>query len=76
MDKYRPRVFLDLLSDEKINLEVLKWLKQWDGIVFGRDPPGQKKPQGGPANAIKRTYQALEQRVLLLSGPPGESANL
>jgi hypothetical protein len=28
--KYIPKLFSELLSDEKINREVLTWLKAWD----------------------------------------------
>ncbi|CEG40886.1 chromosome transmission fidelity protein 18 homolog isoform x1 [Plasmopara halstedii] len=34
LDKYRPRSFLDLLSDERTNREVLSWIKSWDRFVF------------------------------------------
>jgi len=37
--KYMPKRFEELLSDEKINREVLCWLKSWDSIVF----PDKKK---------------------------------
>ena len=37
--KYLPKKFDELLSDDKINREVLCWLKAWDTIVF----PGKKK---------------------------------
>lgn len=37
--KYLPRKFDELLSDDKVNREVLCWLKAWDAIVF----PGRKK---------------------------------
>ncbi|CAH0482061.1 unnamed protein product [Peronospora belbahrii] len=36
LDKYRPQSFLDLLSDEKTNREVLTWIKLWDRYVFPR----------------------------------------
>ncbi|RKP36122.1 P-loop containing nucleoside triphosphate hydrolase protein, partial [Dimargaris cristalligena] len=39
VDKYKPRYFTDLISDEKINRETLLWLKQWDYCVFGRKNP-------------------------------------
>lgn len=55
VNKYAPRSFMDLLSDEPTNREVLKWLKAWDACVFRGAPP--------PPNP--------EQRILLLSGPPG-----
>lgn len=32
--KYAPRAFMDLLSPEKINRDVLRALKQWDAFVF------------------------------------------
>ena len=38
--KYMPKRFDELLSDEKINREVLCWLKSWDPIVF----PDRKRP--------------------------------
>ncbi len=31
-----PVKFSDLLSDDKINREVLTWLKSWDPIVFNK----------------------------------------
>lgn len=35
-EKYMPSAFTDLLSDDKINREVLTWLKTWDETVFKR----------------------------------------
>jgi len=37
--KYAPRAFTDLLSPEYVNREVVHWIKGWDKVVFGRDPP-------------------------------------
>lgn len=34
LDKYKPKRFIDLLSDERTNREVLLWLKRWDRFVF------------------------------------------
>lgn len=33
-DKYMPQHYFELLSDDKINREVLTWLKTWDPIAF------------------------------------------
>ena len=73
VDKYSPKTFLDLLSDEVINKEVLKWLKSWDHSVLGpsRSPTrtlhrGQLRPVKGPA----------EQKILLMSGAPGIPTDL
>ena len=57
--KYAPRDFLQLLSDERVNREALRWLKGWEGVVRGSGG-GQRGPGGVP-----------ERRILLLSGPPG-----
>ncbi|CAL5413737.1 unnamed protein product [Camellia sinensis] len=37
VDKYAPKSFMELLSDEQTNREVLLWLKQWDSCVFGSE---------------------------------------
>ncbi|KAL7177426.1 hypothetical protein ACSBR2_030732 [Camellia fascicularis] len=37
VDKYAPKSFMELLSDEQTNREVLLWLKQWDYCVFGSE---------------------------------------
>ncbi|XP_046403632.1 chromosome transmission fidelity protein 18 homolog [Ischnura elegans] len=34
VEKYRPRSYMDLLSDEGTNRTLLKWLKLWDHAVF------------------------------------------
>lgn len=67
VDRYRPRAFLDLLSDEQINREVLRWLKSWDKIVFDLEP-SQKSRKG---RRDKGNAKVPEHRILLISGPPG-----
>ncbi|XP_055590916.1 chromosome transmission fidelity protein 18 homolog [Uranotaenia lowii] len=42
VEKYRPKRYIDLLSDETTNRSLLQWLKLWDKAVFGREP---KKPK-------------------------------
>ena len=39
VDKYRPRAFTDLLGDDRLHRDVLRWVKAWDPCVFGRDAP-------------------------------------
>ncbi|KAK9809883.1 hypothetical protein WJX72_001010 [[Myrmecia] bisecta] len=81
VDKYSPHRFMDLLSDEQINREVVKWVKLWDPCVFGRQPlstvtaTGQQQ-RGQPAGFAKAaskqaTDQRPEQKLLLLCGAPG-----
>ena len=53
VDLHRPTSFVSLLSDERINRNVLSWLKEWDPLVFSsRD--GRKKPLRGdnPLNPL------------------------
>ena len=46
-----------------------RWLKGWDRCVFDREAPGGNKRSNGQD---KPALQLPEQRILLLSGPPGD----
>ena len=35
-EKYRPKHYSDLLTEEKTNREILTWVKSWDDIVFNK----------------------------------------
>ena len=37
MELYRPKNYLDLLSEETVNRTLLHWLKLWDKAVFNRE---------------------------------------
>ncbi|XP_056893029.1 chromosome transmission fidelity protein 18 homolog [Takifugu flavidus] len=37
VDRFSPRHYTELLSDDFTNRCLLKWLKLWDGVVFGRE---------------------------------------
>ena len=64
VDKYSPRSFFELLSDEQINRDVVKWVKSWDACVH--------RKQAAPCGAMStQQQQGPEQKLLLLSGPPG-----
>lgn len=43
VDRFRPRNFMQLLSDDGTNRTLLKWLKLWDKVVFNRDPPVHRR---------------------------------
>ncbi len=43
VDKYAPKNFSELVSNEKINREVLRWVKMWDPFVFPEKADGKKK---------------------------------
>ena len=59
VDKYSPKSFFELLSDETVNIEVIKWVKSWDGIAHRK---AAKQQSNGP-----------EQKLLMLCGAPGMS---
>ncbi|XP_065090752.1 chromosome transmission fidelity protein 18 homolog [Ochlerotatus camptorhynchus] len=45
VEKYRPKRYVDLLSDETTNRSLLQWLKLWDKVVFGREPKQKTDPK-------------------------------
>ncbi|KAK3690943.1 hypothetical protein RRG08_021640 [Elysia crispata] len=51
VEKYAPRKYTELLSEESINRSLLHWLKLWDYVVFGKDVP---KPMKKGANKSKK----------------------
>ena len=64
VDKYSPQTFFELLSDEQVNREVIKWVKSWDACV-------KKSPANQGAAMTAQPQLGPEQKLLLLSGPPG-----
>ena len=61
VDKYSPKSFFELLSDEKVNIDVIKWVKSWDGIAHRK--------------AMKQQNSGPEQKLLMLCGAPGKLLN-
>lgn len=48
VERYKPRHYLDLLSDEATNRCVLQWMKLWDKLVFGRERKVKTKVEEKP----------------------------
>jgi len=82
VEKFRPRGYTQLLSDDGTNRILLSWLKLWDKVVFNKDKKPKVKPSedeepkwGGPnLPEVIEEYDSLgrpQQRVALLHGPPG-----
>jgi len=81
VDKYRPRSYIELLSDETVNRQLLHWLKLWDKVVFKRNVIMLKKqlPTFGKKDNVDDRNDIEEvdskgypiKRIALLSGPPG-----
>ncbi|KAK9887792.1 hypothetical protein WA026_000106 [Henosepilachna vigintioctopunctata] len=81
VDLYKPKRYLELLSDETTNRVLLKWLKLWDKVVFHRRPK-IKKVEVDPKNKLNNQFNIENQlrldedgrphfKVALLCGPPG-----
>eukprot|EP00850_Spirogloea_muscicola_P004567 SM000019S05111 [mRNA] locus=s19:1074054:1081504:+ [translate_table: standard] len=68
VDKYTPRAFTELLSDEQTNREVLKWLKDWDGLVFGTR---QTATTAEVLQALRRSSHALSSTSAVVRNKPG-----
>ncbi|KAI1896113.1 hypothetical protein AGOR_G00091470 [Albula goreensis] len=60
VDKFSPRHYTELLSDDFTNRCLLKWLKQWDTVVFGREKAA-KKPKP-PQVDNKLSFQQKDQQ--------------
>ena len=44
---FRPKSYMQLLSDDGTNRTLLTWLKLWDKVVYGKEVP-KKPPKAGP----------------------------
>ncbi|XP_041363858.1 chromosome transmission fidelity protein 18 homolog [Gigantopelta aegis] len=83
VDKYAPRQYTELLSEETLNRSLLHWLKLWDHVVFDKELPAQPKvKKKQKENTFKKRFQPEiiegldklnrpQQKVALLCGPPG-----
>lgn len=82
VELYKPRKYMELLSDETINRTMLKWMKLWDKVVFNRRPKikmgSSENVDGGKfrnlplENLLKLDEGGLpEYKIALLCGPPG-----
>ena len=68
VEKFRPRSFVDLLSDDGTNRVLLKWLKLWDKAVFGREVRVRNKNKkddeesSNPQKTMKGKQQQQQQQ--------------
>ena len=74
VDKYAPRVFTELLSDETTNRQVLQWLKAWDGCVFGDAKAAQPAGKAGAPAAARAAASAAALAAAGGRGPTGRGS--
>ncbi|WFD43774.1 Chromosome transmission fidelity protein 18 [Malassezia psittaci] len=74
-EKYRPQRFTELIGDDRVHREALRWVKTWDACVFHREMPKLRKRGYGKeaedSDMNTDPYLRPSERVLLVSGPPG-----
>ncbi|XP_075686705.1 chromosome transmission fidelity protein 18 homolog isoform X3 [Rhinoderma darwinii] len=56
VDRYTPKHYMELLSDDYTNRCLLKWLKLWDPVVFGKEKT-VKKPKAMPDQRANNKFQ-------------------
>ncbi|KAM3916734.1 chromosome transmission fidelity protein 18 homolog [Leptodactylus fuscus] len=56
VDRYTPKHYTELLSDDYTNRCLLKWLKLWDTVVFGKEKT-VKKPKAIPDQRANNKFQ-------------------
>ncbi|XP_030757191.1 chromosome transmission fidelity protein 18 homolog isoform X2 [Sitophilus oryzae] len=81
VELYKPKRYLELLSDESTNRTILRWIKLWDKVVFHRNPkikvtqplPSDNKKffKFNELNTKLDEHGRPEHKVVLLCGPPG-----
>lgn len=82
VDIYKPRRYIELLSDESTNKTLLKWIKLWDKVVFKRRPkmkPLNQEQVFTKFDKYKRNelstkldeFGRPEHKIVLLCGSPG-----
>jgi chromosome transmission fidelity protein 18 len=70
--KYKSIKYLDLLTPEHVNMNVLQWLKSWDPIVFDRPAPSKARIDTFDKYQRKQVdYSIDNKKVIILYGPPG-----
>ncbi|XP_050762128.1 chromosome transmission fidelity protein 18 homolog [Gymnogyps californianus] len=52
VDKFTPRRYMELLSDDYTNRCLLKWLKLWDTVVFGKEKAVKKAKPSTEAHPL------------------------
>ncbi|ETO35579.1 AAA-type ATPase family protein [Reticulomyxa filosa] len=71
-EKYSPQAFTDLLSDEKINRQVLHWVKSWDMLVYGHkycrgEHDDDNETKGNKTKSRKKMMKKVEFLTSMLT---------
>lgn len=67
-EKYRPRKYIELIGNERVNSNILKWLNDWNYVVKnGKLIDSNTYDRDSNVDPFKRP----RKKVLLIHGPPG-----
>ncbi|KAH3677077.1 hypothetical protein WICMUC_001832 [Wickerhamomyces mucosus] len=77
-EKWRPKTFFDFVGNESTNRKILKWIKQWDRVVFDKnfkpittEEQHSNKSNNSAFSRFSDPFGRPERKVLLIHGPPG-----
>lgn len=86
LEKYKPKKYYELLTEERSNREILQWLKSWDELVFNKNTINNvftNKPNHEfsilnnnqqSLNYYEKHLQELtykKHKYIIIAGPPG-----
>ncbi|KAL3982875.1 ATPase associated with various cellular activities (AAA) family protein [Acanthocheilonema viteae] len=73
VEKYAPRTYTDLISDETVNRLLLNWLRLWDECVFHRAVPDVVLRGASNQQLLLNNEKPRRPsyKVVLLAGPAG-----
>lgn len=54
VEKFKPRSYMQLLSDDGTNRTLLQWLKLWDKLVFSKEVKQSKPDPSGDVNEHRK----------------------
>ncbi|GAB4817566.1 hypothetical protein N2152v2_004612 [Parachlorella kessleri] len=70
VEKWRPKIFHELVGNNGLVATLQQWLKDWELVqLHGQEP--QPPPGSGSGPKREKLVADLKKKAVLLSGPPG-----
>lgn len=63
-DRYRPKLYTDLLGDDRVHRAAMSWLKEWDQCVFKTSVGGAAQARKKAMAAKKRTWSERDENAV------------
>lgn len=72
-EKWRPKDFLDFVGNEATNRKILRWMKQWDRVVYEKNfkPITSEDTKDSNSYGFQDPFGRPQRKILLIHGPPG-----